>query len=181
LRIILPDHRVDGGLPIAQLLAGNNIDLTNFVSVADAVEVSRFAISKDSAGVGPMRPPSPRGGRCRARKPPARRILACLSLIQFLLRQCVERGVVYWTAVMEATFLRHAGAHGGSFHRDRAGGFPSRLPPALLLLSSRHAGAVAAGTARLLGRDTNGGELSQRMALVGAYAHAQARLWHSSQ
>jgi len=35
VRIILPDHRVDGGLPIAQLLAGNNIDLTNFVSVAD--------------------------------------------------------------------------------------------------------------------------------------------------
>src|SRR5258708_14014179 len=38
-RIILPVHRVEGALPIAQLLAGNNIDQSNFVSVTDAGEV----------------------------------------------------------------------------------------------------------------------------------------------
>jgi len=89
VRLILPDHRVEGGLPIAQLLADNNIDLANFVSVADAVEVSRFAISKefrrrwtDESAIASGRPLTPQETARQAN-------LACLSLIQFLLRQCV--------------------------------------------------------------------------------------------
>lgn len=35
------------GLPVAQLLRENNIDLADFVLVQDSVEVSRFAISKE--------------------------------------------------------------------------------------------------------------------------------------
>jgi N-acyl amino acid synthase of PEP-CTERM/exosortase system len=89
-----------------------------------------------------------------------------LSLIQFLLRQCVERGVVYWTAVMEATFLRmlaRMGIHFTSigpvvFHHGFRQPCYCYLPAMLERL-------------RLEQRDywdviTNGGELSQRMALL---------------
>lgn len=168
VRLILPDPRVEGGLPIAQLLAGNNIDLANFVSVADSVEVSRFAISKefrrrwtDESAIASGRPLTPQETARQAN-------LACLSLIQFLLRQCVERGVVYWTAVMEATFLRmlaRMGVHFTAigpvvFHHGFRQPCYCYLPAMLERL-------------RLEQRDywdviTNGGELSQRMALLAS-------------
>ena len=166
VRLILPDHRVEGGLPIAQLLADNNIDLANFVSVADAVEVSRFAISKefrrrwtDESAIASGRPLTPQETARQAN-------LACLSLIQFLLRQCVERGVVYWTAVMEATFLRmlaRMGVHFTAigpvvFHHGFRQPCYCYLPAMLdrLRLEQRDYWDVI----------TNGGELSQRMALL---------------
>jgi N-acyl amino acid synthase of PEP-CTERM/exosortase system len=106
VRLILPEKCGEMGLPIVQLLGANNIDLEEFVRMKDCVEVSRFAISKefrrrwtDDRAVAPGHP--------LLRDDPFRRAnLACLSLIQFSLRQCVEREVLYWTAVMEPTLLR---------------------------------------------------------------------------
>jgi N-acyl amino acid synthase of PEP-CTERM/exosortase system len=106
VRLILPERCGEEGLPIAQLLGSNNIDLEDFVRVKDCVEVSRFAISKefrrrwtDDRAVAPDHP--------LLRDDPLRRTnLACLSLIQFSLRQCIDHNVLYWTAVMEPTLLR---------------------------------------------------------------------------
>ncbi len=168
VRMILPVNCTDDGLPIEQLLRENNIDLSDFVCIEDAVEVSRFAISKefrrrwtdDRAVVagGPL-----------SREDTARQTnLACLSLIQFLVRQSVERGVFYWTAVMEATFLRmlaRMGIHFTAigpvvFHHGFRQPCYCYLPTML-------------ETLRLEQRDywdviTNGGELSQRLALLTA-------------
>ena len=47
VRMIVPGNCPEGRLPIAQLLRQNNIDLAKFVRIDDAVEVSRFAISKE--------------------------------------------------------------------------------------------------------------------------------------
>jgi len=106
VRIIQPASCGQDGLPIAQLLGENNIDLAKFVHIPDAVEVSRFAISKEFR----RRWTDERviaDGRPLTRLETARQAnLPCLSLIQFLLRQCVEQNVLYWTAVMEGTFLR---------------------------------------------------------------------------
>ncbi|HET7085344.1 MAG TPA: PEP-CTERM/exosortase system-associated acyltransferase [Rhizomicrobium sp.] len=166
VRIILPDRCAEGGLPIAQLLSANGINLAHFVSVEDAVEVSRFAISKefrrrwtDESAIASGRPLSPQETSRQAN-------LACLSLIQFLLRQCVERRVLYWTAVMEATFLRmlaRMGIHFTAigpvvFHHGFRQPCYCYLPSMLERL-------------RLEQRDywdviTNGGELSQRLALL---------------
>lgn len=107
VRMILPDTYLDGGLPIQHLLRENNIDLAKFVRVEDAVEVSRFAISKDFRRRWTDDPAGQASQQTLSRQEASRQAnLACLSLIQFLLRQSVERGVLYWTAVMEATFLR---------------------------------------------------------------------------
>jgi N-acyl amino acid synthase of PEP-CTERM/exosortase system len=128
--------------------------------------VSRFAISKefrrrwtDESAIASGRPLTPQETARQAN-------LACLSLIQFLLRQCVERGVVYWTAVMEATFLRmlaRMGVHFTAigpvvFHHGFRQPCYCYLPAMLERL-------------RLEQRDywdviTNGDELSQRMALL---------------
>jgi N-acyl amino acid synthase of PEP-CTERM/exosortase system len=166
VRMILPADCAQTGLPVAQLLHENNIELANFVRIEDAVEVSRFAISKefrrrwtDDSAIATGRPLS--------RQETARQAnLACLSLIQFLLRQSVERGVLYWTAVMEATFLRmlaRMGIHFTSigpvvFHHGFRQPCYCHLPTMLEELRFEH-------------RDywdviTNGGELSQRLALV---------------
>jgi N-acyl amino acid synthase of PEP-CTERM/exosortase system len=166
VRIILPENCADGALPIEHLLRENNLNLANFVRVGDAVEISRFAISKefrrrwtdDSVMA---------AGRPLSREENARQAnLACLSLIQFLLRQSVERGVFYWTAVMEATFLRmlaRMGIHFTSigpvvFHHGFRQPCYCYLPAMLEELRFEH-------------RDywdviTNGGELSQRLELL---------------
>ncbi|HEX4634965.1 MAG TPA: PEP-CTERM/exosortase system-associated acyltransferase [Rhizomicrobium sp.] len=106
VRLILPGYCTEGRLPIEQMLRANNIDLADFVRIGDSVEVSRFAISKefrrrwtDDCAIAAGRPLSSQETARQAN-------LACLSLIQFLVRQSVERRVHYWTAVMEATFLR---------------------------------------------------------------------------
>src|SRR5450432_3544063 len=163
VRIIMPRNCPEGRLPITQLLRQNNIDLAKFVRIDDAVEVSRFAISKefrrrwsDDHTVG--------SGLPLSRQQMARQAnLACLSLIQFLLRQSVEQGVFYWTAVMEGTFLRmlaRMGIHFTSigpvvFHHGFRQPCYCYLPTMLEEMWSEH-------------RDywnvvTNGGELSQRL------------------
>jgi N-acyl amino acid synthase of PEP-CTERM/exosortase system len=106
VRVILPAHCDETGLPIEHLLRENKMDLAKFVSIPDSIEISRFAISKEFRRRW-TDDPAMAVGRPLSRQEIARQTnLACLSLIQFLVRQCVENNVVYWTAVMEATFLR---------------------------------------------------------------------------
>src|SRR5665213_1072907 len=47
VRMILPQDCVVDSLPIMALLRESNIDLANHVRISQAVEISRFAISKD--------------------------------------------------------------------------------------------------------------------------------------
>jgi N-acyl amino acid synthase of PEP-CTERM/exosortase system len=92
--------------------------------------------------------------------------LACLSLIQFLVRQSVERGVLYWTAMMEATFLRMLARMGIHFtgigsvvlHHGFRQPCYCYLPAMLerLRFEQRDYWEVI----------TNGGELSQRLAIL---------------
>ena len=81
--------------------------------LAEATEVSRFAISKnfrrratddkDIGGSGPGRSERIRQGN-----------LPCLSLIQFLVRQSKQNGLNYWVAAMEVKLLRML--HGMGIH-----------------------------------------------------------------
>ena len=166
VRIIQPASCGQDGLPIAQLLGENNIDLAKFVHIPDAVEVSRFAISKefrrrwtDERAIA--------AGRPLTRLETARQAnLPCLSLIQFLLRQCVEQNVLYWTAVMEGTFLRmlaRMGIHFTSigpvvFHHGYRQPCYCYLPTMLEQLKFEHPDYWQV--------ITNGGELSERLALL---------------
>jgi N-acyl amino acid synthase of PEP-CTERM/exosortase system len=171
VRMILPVNCADGGLPVEQLLREHNIQLAEFVRVENAVEVSRFAISKefrrrwsDDPESIPRRPLSRHDSARLANLP-------CLSLIQFLLRQSVKQGVFYWTAVMEATFLRmlaRMGIHFTSigpvvFHHGFRQPCYCYLPSMLEQLRCEH-------------RDywdviTNGGELTQRLAALTEVPH----------
>lgn len=166
VRIILPANCSAGGLPIERLLRDNNMDLSNFVRTQDAVEVSRFAISKEFRRRW-SDDPAGRSGRALSRQETARQAnLACLSLIQFLLRQSVEQGVLYWTAVMEATFLRmlaRMGIHFTGigpvvFHHGFRQPCYCYLPTMLEELRFEHPDYWEV--------ITNGGELSQRMDLL---------------
>jgi N-acyl amino acid synthase of PEP-CTERM/exosortase system len=166
VRIIQPASCGQDGLPIARLLGENNIDLAKFVRIADAVEVSRFAISKefrrrwtDERAIAPGRPLTRLESTRQANLP-------CLGLIQFLLRQCVEQGVLYWTAVMESTFLRmlaRMGIHFSSigpvvFHHGFRQPCYCYLPTMLEQLKFEHPDYWQV--------ITNGGELSERLALL---------------
>jgi N-acyl amino acid synthase of PEP-CTERM/exosortase system len=165
VRLIQPSHCGEAGLPVAQLLRENNMDLADFVRIEDCVEVSRFAISKEfrrrwtDDNAVPDNQPSRQDSTRQANLP-------CLSLIQFLLRQSVEQGVFYWTAVMEATFLRMLARMGIRFapigplvfHHGFRQPCYCYLPTMLEELRAEH-------------RDyweviTNGGELHQRLALA---------------
>ena len=166
VRIIQPASCGQDGLPIAQLLGENNIDLAKFVHIPDAVEVSRFAISKefrrrwtDERAIA--------AGRPLTRLETARQAnLPCLSLIQFLLRQCVEQNVLYWTAVMEGTFLRmlaRMGIHFTSigpvvFHHGYRQPCYCYLPTMLEELKFEQPDYWQV--------ITNGGELSERLTLL---------------
>jgi N-acyl amino acid synthase of PEP-CTERM/exosortase system len=117
VRLILPRKDTPDCLPIAGLLRENGYNLADHVEIDKAVEVSRFAISKqlrrrigDERGSAAAAPPLSREERER------RGNLPCLSLIQFLLRQSVESGVTYWTAVMEEKLLRMLAGMGIHFH-----------------------------------------------------------------
>jgi len=165
VRMIMPDHCGEDGLPVEQMLRPNGFNLANFVRIAESVEISRFAISKefrrrwtDDCAIAAGRPLSPQETARQAN-------LACLSLIQFLVRQSVEHGVLYWTAVMEATFLRmlaRMGIHFTAigpvvFHHGFRQPCYCYLPAMLerLKLEQRDYSDVI----------TNGGELSSRLAL----------------
>ena len=166
VRIIPPGLCGDGGSPIEQMLRAHNVELSEFVDIADSVEVSRFAISKefrrrwtDECAIA--------AGHPLSRLDMARQAnLACLSLIQFLVRQSVERRVLYWTAMMEATFLRMLARMGIHFtpigpvvfHHGFRQPCYCYLPAMLerLRFEQRDYWEVI----------TNGGELSQRLAVL---------------
>ena len=163
VRMILPENCAGEGLPIDQILRAEGIDLANYVQIEKCVEVSRFAISKefrrrwtDDLMVA-SHPLSPQEASRQAN-------LAFLSLVQFVLRQSIERRVLYWTAVMEPMLLRmldRMGIHFRSIgpvvnHHGLRQPAWSYIPTVLDELKFEH-------------RDywevvTNGGELSQRMA-----------------
>jgi len=104
VRMILPADCAGDGMPIDQLLREKGFDLANYVQIEKCVEVSRFAISKEfrrrwtddlknSSGL------SPQDATRQAN-------LAFLSMVQFVLRQSIDRGVLYWAAIMEPMLLR---------------------------------------------------------------------------
>jgi len=163
VRMILPENCAGEGLPIDQILRAGGIDLANYVQIGKCVEVSRFAISKefrrrwtDDMMVA-SHPLSPQDAARQAN-------LAFLSMVQFVLRESIDRHVLYWTAVMEPMLLRmldRMGIHFRSIgpvvnHHGLRQPSWSYIPTVLEELKFEH-------------RDywevvTNGGELSQRMA-----------------
>jgi len=105
VRMILPADCAKDGMPVEQILRENGIDLSDYVDIPNSVEVSRFAISKefrrrwtDDLMVASA-PLSPQDASRQAN-------LAFLSMVQFVLRESIERRVLYWTAVMEPMLLR---------------------------------------------------------------------------
>jgi N-acyl amino acid synthase of PEP-CTERM/exosortase system len=165
VRMILPADCASGRLPIEQFLHGNGINLSDIVDIERSVEVSRFAISKEFRRRWTddlMVASHPLGPQDAARQSN----LAFLSLVQFFLRQSIERRVLYWTAVMEPMLLRMLDRMGIHFrpigpvvnHHGLRQPSWSYIPTVLDELKLEH-------------RDywevvTNGGELSEKMALL---------------
>jgi N-acyl amino acid synthase of PEP-CTERM/exosortase system len=103
VRMIAPRGSVTDSLPIQSLLRHDNLDLGAYVDMERTVEISRFAISKDFRRRhtdGFEDTPLSRADMLRQAN------LASLSLIQFLVRQSVADGILYWAAVMEPRLLR---------------------------------------------------------------------------
>jgi N-acyl amino acid synthase of PEP-CTERM/exosortase system len=165
VRMILPADCGGGRLPIEQFLRSNDIDLREIVDIERSVEVSRFAISKDFRRrwtddlILAAHPLSPQDAARQAN-------LAFLSLVQFFLRESIERRVLYWTAVMEPMLLRMLDRMGIHFrpigpvvnHHGLRQPSWCYIPTVLEELKFEH-------------RDywqvvTNGGELSEKMALL---------------
>ena len=100
--------------PIEELLNNNGLKLSDYVDLQTTVEISRFAISKnfrrrssDEPGVG--------GDVVNKRQLMRDTNLACLSLIQFLVRQSTSNRINYWTGVMEPRLLRMLASMGIRF------------------------------------------------------------------
>ena len=115
VRMIMPRGYEVDSLPIMALLRESHIDLANHVRISRAVEISRFAISKDYRRRQSDEPTDSQGIVLNRREAIRQGNLACLSLIQFLVRQSVENGVLYWTAVMEPKLLRMLASMGIRF------------------------------------------------------------------
>jgi len=167
VRMILPADNAEGALPIEQLLDENGFNLSDFVDIPNSVEVSRFAISKefrrrwtDDLMVA-AHPLSPQDASRQAN-------LAFLSMVQFVLRQSIERRVLYWTAVMEPMLLRMLARMGIHFrpigpvvdHHGLRQPSWSYIPTVLEELKFEHPDYWQVVT--------NGGELSERLALLTA-------------
>ena len=103
VRMIAPRRGVTDSLPVMSLLRHDDLDLADFVDLDRAVEISRFAISREfrrrRTDLFDEIPPD-RGDLLRQAN------LASLSLIQFLVRQSAAGGIAYWVAVMEPRLLR---------------------------------------------------------------------------
>lgn len=109
VRLILPNGPSKDNFPIMQLLRANSLDLSDYIDVAQSVEVSRFAISKAFR----------QAERSQlARSKYMRRVrsqetdLAFLSLLHFALHESLKRGLLFWTAVIEPKFLRLLARYG---------------------------------------------------------------------
>jgi N-acyl amino acid synthase of PEP-CTERM/exosortase system len=102
-RMILPKASGEESFPVAALLRGSSLDLSDYVDLTKCIEVSRFAISKEFR----RRKADQMDAAVLTRAQAGREInLAFLSLLQFVLHESVKRDVLYWTAVMEPKFLR---------------------------------------------------------------------------
>lgn len=99
VRAILP--MAGETLPIGKLLQQNALHLSDYLVVAEAIEISRFAISKDFRKRGSDTADTALMVRDREglNEP-------FLSLLQFVLRESIRHDVRYWTAVMELKLLR---------------------------------------------------------------------------
>ena len=165
VRMILPADLDVGRLPIEQFLRNNGIDLSDYVDIERSVEVSRFAISKEFRRrrtddlMMATHPLSPQDSARQAN-------LAFLSLVQFFLRQSIERRVLYWTAVMEPMLVRMLGRMGIHFrplgpvvdHHGLRQPSWSYIPTVLDELKREHPDYWEVVT--------NAGELSEKMALL---------------
>lgn len=102
-RLILPEAGAEDSLPVMALLRPSSLDLSDYVNLAQCIEVSRFAISKEF-----RRRKSDQADASMLTRADAYREtnLAFLSLLQFVLRESVRRRMFFWTAVMEPKFLR---------------------------------------------------------------------------
>jgi len=102
-RVIHTNGGMPGTLPIEKLLQPSGLQLRDYVVPAQTIEISRFAISKEF-----RRRKSDEIEESAATRADAAREtnLAFLGLLQFVLRECVKRNVLFWTAVMEPKFLR---------------------------------------------------------------------------
>jgi N-acyl amino acid synthase of PEP-CTERM/exosortase system len=103
VRMILPEAGTEDSFPIMTLLRPSSLDLSDYVNVAQCIEVSRFAISKEFRRRKSDQIDSSLITRADAYRETN---LAFLSLLQFVLRESLRRDVLFWTAVMEPKFLR---------------------------------------------------------------------------
>jgi N-acyl amino acid synthase of PEP-CTERM/exosortase system len=167
VRLILPNRNTEDCLPISGLLRENGYDLAQHVAIDRTVEVSRFAISKqlrrrigDDKGLGVAASPLSREERER------RGNLPCLSLIQFLLRQSVESGVTYWTAVMEEKLLRMLAGMGIHFHSIGPLVFHHGLRQPSYCYLPQMLDEMKSEQRDYWNVITNGGELAERLKLI---------------
>jgi N-acyl amino acid synthase of PEP-CTERM/exosortase system len=101
VRAVLP--KVSQSLPVAKLLQANSLNLSDYLTLSETFEISRFAISKEF-----RRPrPDQAGAALLAAENTDQGVnLPFLSLLQFLLRESIRRNVRFWTAMMEPKLLR---------------------------------------------------------------------------
>ena len=102
-RVIHTKGGISDTLPIERLLQPSGLQLRDYVDLSRTIEISRFAISKEF-----RRRKSDEIEVLATTRADAYREtnLAFLGLLQFVLRECARRNVLFWTAVMEPKFLR---------------------------------------------------------------------------
>lgn len=103
VRVILTEGGIPDSLPIEKLLRPSGVDLSDYVNLAQTIEISRFAISKEFRRRKSDESDFSMGTRAEAYRETN---LAFLGLLQFVLRESVKNNALYWTAVMEPKFLR---------------------------------------------------------------------------
>ncbi len=109
VRVIHTRGGIADSLPIERLLRSSSMNLSDYVNLAQTIEISRFAISKEFR----RRKSDELDASLLSRTDIAREThLAFLGLLQFVLRECVRHKVMFWAAVMEPKFLRLLGRMG---------------------------------------------------------------------
>lgn len=101
VRAILPI--VSQSLPIAKLLQANSLNLSDYLTLSETFEISRFAISKEFRSRSSDRVDT---SLVAAGNADQGIYSPFLSLLRFLLRESVRRNVRFWTAMMEPKLLR---------------------------------------------------------------------------
>jgi len=101
VRAVLP--KVSQCLPITKLLEPNSLNLSDYLTLSQTFEISRFAISKEFRR---LRQDQADAALLAAANPDQDANSPFLSLLQFLLRESIRRNVRFWTAMMEPKLLR---------------------------------------------------------------------------